>query len=509
MDTGSSTSTDVEVAKPERVELEHEEIDKTVEKKLVRRQDCILSPLMAMSLFFGYLDRGNIGNARLLGMQKDLHLSTQQYLNCVMMFFIGYMIVELPAGMALRYIHPRYVFSGSLVLFGLFATLFTIAGYGGVLALRFWTGIFEAVVNNCFIFISIWYRPEELALRTGELTRDALCDCANTETAALYSLTPIAGVASGLIAYGVGENLKDVNGIHAWQWLFLIEGVMTIGWGLFVILPLLPGLPETVAAKGAIFFRNEDQRHVITQRLVQGQNTSHAGFQWHQVVMALKDPKFWLGAIAIGPVGIGIGAFNVFMPTFMHAFGYSELRSQLMSIIPYSCALISMLSFAYIADRYKMKANVTLVSMAITIIGFIILLSTGDKVAGLVACCFVAAGAYPALVIGVSWALTFHGGYTKRATAVWGFQVVLQTYSIVATEVFRNAPRFYLGMGISLGGYIVGFIAVIALKIITKRANAARDARKADFERRGEVDLQMQQSFEELGDFHPGFRYVE
>lgn len=79
-------------------------------------------------------------------------------------------------------------------------------------------------------------------------------------------MTPIAGAASGLISYGVGTGLNGTDGIAAWKWLFLIEGVCTIGFAI-VVLFLLPGLPETVAKHGALFFRNRDERHVITQRL--------------------------------------------------------------------------------------------------------------------------------------------------------------------------------------------------------------------------------------------------
>ena len=146
-------------------------IDPIIESQLLRRQDCTILPLMALTLMFGYLDRGNIGNARILGMQKDLSFTQQQYLDVVMMFFFGYMIIELPAGMALRYCQPRYVFSGALVLFGMFSCLFCVAEYEGLLGLRFLLGLAEAFANNAFIFVSLWYRPEQLALRTGEFLR--------------------------------------------------------------------------------------------------------------------------------------------------------------------------------------------------------------------------------------------------------------------------------------------------------------------------------------------------
>jgi MFS family permease len=78
------------------------------------------------------------------------------------------MLLELPAGLSLRYIHPRYVFSAALISFGIFAAcLSAVDGYAGLMVLRVLIGLGEVFVNNAFIYISLWYRPKELALRTG------------------------------------------------------------------------------------------------------------------------------------------------------------------------------------------------------------------------------------------------------------------------------------------------------------------------------------------------------
>lgn len=68
-------------ATPTDVDMSEAPINRKAEKRLVRKQDLLILPLLALSIMFGYLDRGNIGNARLLGMQKDLGLTSQQYLN--------------------------------------------------------------------------------------------------------------------------------------------------------------------------------------------------------------------------------------------------------------------------------------------------------------------------------------------------------------------------------------------------------------------------------------------
>ena len=117
-------------------------------------------------------------------MEESLGLSDQQFQNVVMMFckfkrptwarillidvVLGYMLLELPAGLSLRYIHPRYIFSAALICFGTFsACLAVVDGYAGLMVLRVLIGLAEVFVTNGFIYNSLWYRPSELSLRTG------------------------------------------------------------------------------------------------------------------------------------------------------------------------------------------------------------------------------------------------------------------------------------------------------------------------------------------------------
>jgi hypothetical protein len=87
----------------------------------------------------------------------------------------------------------------------------------------------------------------------------------------MYCMTPIAGAFSGLIAYGTVKNLGEVHGKASWQWLFIIEGVVTLAFSL-VVLMLLPGLPEVVARKGSLLFRHPDEHQLIHQRLAESKS---------------------------------------------------------------------------------------------------------------------------------------------------------------------------------------------------------------------------------------------
>ena len=178
------------------------------------------------------------------------------------------MLIELPAGMMLCYIHPRYVFAASLVVFGTCAACLAASrSYIAIMVLRFLIGLGEAFINNSWIFISLWYKPDEMSLRAGKpfipWTRTTLAH--NGYAGAIYCMTPVAGAISGLIAYGVGKNLEGASDLTSWEWLFVIEGVCTIGFGLMVVL-MLPGLPEKVAENGSWLFPHEKERKAILNR---------------------------------------------------------------------------------------------------------------------------------------------------------------------------------------------------------------------------------------------------
>lgn len=121
-------------------------------------------------------------------MQKDLGLSNQQFLNIVMMFcmldpilvladsevtnyliVLGYVLLELPVCLTLRYIPARFAFGVPIMAFGTFVLLMAFChSYASLTILRVVVGFAEVFVNNAFIFITLWYKPEEVALRTGK-----------------------------------------------------------------------------------------------------------------------------------------------------------------------------------------------------------------------------------------------------------------------------------------------------------------------------------------------------
>lgn len=117
-----------------------------------------------------------------------------------------------------------------MIAWGVFTSCMVAAQtLSALMGLRFLIGGAEAFIHGTLIYLSFWYRYNELA------TRGALFD----------GCSALAGAFNGIIGHQIQVNYDGKNGWRAWRWIFLIEGVVPIGWG-FVVAALLPKTPETV-----------------------------------------------------------------------------------------------------------------------------------------------------------------------------------------------------------------------------------------------------------------------
>jgi hypothetical protein len=242
--------------------------------------------------------------------------------------------------------------------------------------------------------------------------------------------------------------------------------------------------------------------------LTKAHNDEGSKLRYHQLWIAVKDIKVWLSALVMGSWGVCIGAFGVFLPTFIKEFGFAPLTTQLYSMIPYAFGFVSLCAISWVSDRLKHKTFIILGCYLTTIVGFIILLTTTNRVALVAGLCIVLIGVYPGVVITVAYTISIHGGFLKRALVIWISQVFIQGYSMVATQVYDTPPRFYKGHGVGLALCALAIISLVLLWLIMAKANRDRERRAREFEARGEIDPQMEQSFEDLCDFHPAWRYA-
>lgn len=178
------------------------EIDPKLERALVRRLDLHLIPLVILLYLFSFLDRINIGNARLYGLESDLHMTgTERYQTAVSLLFITYLLFEVPSNLVLKKFKPSRWIAFIAISWGLVASCTgAVQTYGGLLACRLLLGFFEAgLFPGLTVYLTFWYTKKEIALRVGYL----------------FVSAAFAGAFGGLLAYGIGF-LDGAHGLRGW-----------------------------------------------------------------------------------------------------------------------------------------------------------------------------------------------------------------------------------------------------------------------------------------------------
>lgn len=205
-------------------------------KKLLRKADLRIVPLLSFMYLLNYLDRGNVGNAKVLNKETgdDLlsrtGMTSTGYSISLTLFSVAYAVFEVPSNWILkRYVRPSWWLAFLLFAWG--ATTIGFAGvrtYPQVVVLRLLIGIFEAgFFPGIVYFTTFWYRMEERGLRIAFVVAHA----------------NLAGAFGGVIAYGVGH-LNGRSGLQGFRWLFIIEGVITVLMS-FALVFFLPDYPST------------------------------------------------------------------------------------------------------------------------------------------------------------------------------------------------------------------------------------------------------------------------
>lgn len=141
----------------------------TTERRLIAKVDMRVIPVLCVLYLLAFLDRVNIANARSFGLEADLGLdpTSLQFSTAVVIFFVPYILFEIPSNILLKRFKPSRWLSGCMFMFGLMTVVQgLVQNYGGLLAVRFFLGVFETgMFPGCFYLIGMWYRRAEAQKR--------------------------------------------------------------------------------------------------------------------------------------------------------------------------------------------------------------------------------------------------------------------------------------------------------------------------------------------------------
>jgi len=430
------------------------------EKKIVRRLDMTLMPMVWILYLFNYLDRNNIAQARLNSFEKDLGLVADNFNTAVSILNVGYMLAQLPSNMILTRVRPHlYLPLCAAVWSCVSGSTAAAQSYGSLIAVRFCLGIVEApFFPGAFYVMSCWYTRKELALRT----------------AVLYSGLVLATAFSGLIAAGVFAGLDGVAGLAGWRWLFLLEGIGSFTAAITALF-VMPDYPESKTGSGRWLF-SEEERKFAAERIVRDRVSQPEADRsvWFGLRLAAKDYRTWIFVLMLCANHTAYG-FNNFFPTIVKGFHLgSTTITLLLTAPPYLVGAAVSFLVAYSSDRRKERGYHISIPMAVAMVGFIISVATLNVPARYFASFLYTSGCFSANAMVYTWAAsTLNQTPEKRACATAMVNLLAQLGNIWSPYFFPagDGPRYTMAMLLMLGFSVISICCCLGMKWSLRRDN--------------------------------------
>ena len=287
-----------------------------------------LLPFLLLCYFFAYLDRVNIGFAK-LQMQQELDFSDAVYGMAAGIFFLGYVMFEIPSNLLLEKVGARKTITRIMILWGITSMAMLFVNSPVVFyVLRFMLGVFEAgFAPGMIFFLTYWYSGERMA----------------RVMAIVMLAAPLGGMLGAPISTHIMSVAHGAHGLSGWQWVFLIEGLPTVILGIITFFYLTdhPSQAKWLNTSEKALLAEEIQSHQAA--------STHSGFG-----AVLKDPWVYFMAFAYFAIISGIYAIGFWLPSLIKSSGIDNLNTiGWLSAVPYMLSAVFMIVFAKTSDKMQ------------------------------------------------------------------------------------------------------------------------------------------------------------
>ncbi|GAW11017.1 hypothetical protein ANO14919_003560 [Xylariales sp. No.14919] len=462
-------------------------VDPGAARRLRWKIDLHVYPILFVVYGLSFLDRINISNARIQGLTEDLELYGNRFNVALFIYFIPYILLEIPSNMIIRKMRPSWYLSGLMFAWGIVnMSMGFVKTYAQLVVLRFLLGAIEAGVLPGIIYVtSMYYKRHDFQVRMSSF----------------FCSVVVAGAFGGLLAYAIAD-LDGHRNIRAWRWIFIIEGAATAFISLIAAF-LIVDWPSQAR------FLNVEEKALLSRILAEdgGDKARMDTLNKQAYRLIFSDWKIWLGSLIY--LGVGVTGYSLvfFMPTILVEFGWKARDAQVHSIPVYAVTAVAMILIGWLSDRCKHRYGFVMLGCVFATVGYGILLGQDglSRDAKYAALFFASLGGYTAPPMALAWLANNVSGHWKRAFSASIQVTVGNIVGIVAANIFldREAPRYITGYSVALGLNWLGAIAATVLFVGLLTENRKRDA--------GERDSRLCQPLEEvrnMGDDHPSFRFT-
>lgn len=340
------------------------------ENAIYRKVMWRIVPFLFLCYFAAYLDRVNVGFAK-LQMLKDLSFSDTVYGFGAGIFFLGYVLFEVPSNIVLHRVGARLWIARIMLTWGLIsAAMVFVNSPMTFYILRFLLGVAEAgFIPGVLLYLTYWFP----AHRRGRMT------------ALFLAAIPMSSIFGGPLSGWILNSLTGALGINGWQWLFLIETIPSLLLGLV----MLAYLDDRVAAARWL---TAAEKRVIEANIAR-EDADKAGRS--HVMDAFRSGQVWLLGLIYFTVASGIYIISFWLPTIIKQTGVSDpLDIGLLTAIPSIVAIVAMILVNNHADATRERRWHTVLPCLATAIGLVVAgLSTGNTLLSMIGLCLAAAGA--------------------------------------------------------------------------------------------------------------------
>ncbi|KAK3639858.1 hypothetical protein LTR56_012238 [Elasticomyces elasticus] len=434
-------------------------IDPAAERKLRLKIDLMIVPTVSLLYLFCFIDRANIGNAKIAGFDKDLGLQGYDYNVVLSVFYVSYILFEIPSNII----------------------------WAQACGVRFVLGIFEAgMLPGIAYYMSRWYRRSELAFRLS-----------------LYIvMAPLAGAFGGLLASGILK-LSHFGGLHTWRMIFAIEGIITCGLAL-ISYATLTDRPAT-----AKWLTAEERDMAIARVKAERVGTT-------EVLDKMDGAKLMKGIFC--PVTIGtsliflldnitVQGLAFFLPTIVRTIypKNTVIFQQLRTVPPYIVGGFFTVLFPFLSWRFDRRQIFFIVSAPFMMIGYIMFLASTDPQTRYGATFLITTGAFSFGALCNAQVSANVVTDTARASAIGTNVMFGNVGGLISTWAFLpfDGPNYHIGNGLNLATSSLILLLSIAMLFYMKWSNKARERKDVDAELAGKDD----KSLSDLDWKHPSFRW--
>ncbi|KAE8377505.1 major facilitator superfamily domain-containing protein [Aspergillus bertholletiae] len=437
-------------------------LDPSAESRLRLKIDLYIIPVVSMMYLFCFIDRASIGNAKLAGLEEDLGLTSYDYNTLLSVFYISYIIFEIPSNLVCKWLGPGWVLPALTLGFGIcsLCTAF-VHNLSSAAGVRFLLGVFEAgILPGISYYLSRWYRKRELAFRIS-----------------MYMvMSPLAGAFGGLLASGILK-LSSFGGLKDWRMIFAIEGIATIGVAIITFLTLTDR-PET-----ARWLTQEEKDLAIARIRSESEYTGAAEvldkLDVKKTMRGIFSPVTLVTSWIMLLVNVTVQGLAFFAPTIVRTIypRHSVISQQLHTVPPYIIGAVSTLLIPYLSSRFNRRLLFFVLAPPLMMAGYVMFLASSDPHVRYGATFLIAFGSFPVGVLCNAHAAANVISDTARASAIGTVVMLGNIGGLVSTWSFLpfDAPNYYIGNGLNLATGAMTLLTAVCLWLWTVRDNKRRD----------------------------------